>query len=156
MKVYIFVSYYHKNWNLLKLFHQLFVIAQKRYSIPSKGLFLFTCFDSQAQWSLPLSSHGLAYPYFQISLCIKETASTTWLNLEFNQKNVAEERIYKMGIIVTYEIATEWKTRKKQKQECDRTIHGSDGVVAVISIKIVPTKIQSLVVNEYQLFEHRS
>lgn len=61
-----------------------------------------------------------------------------------------------MGIIVTYEIATEWKTRKKQKQECDRTIHGSDGVVAVIAIKIVPTKIQSLVVNEYQLFEHRS
>lgn len=82
-----------------------------------EGLFLFTYFDSQAQWSLPLSSHGLAYPYFQISLCIKETASTTWLNLEFDQKNVAGEKVIWVYHRIAYEIAYGWKKRKKKKKK---------------------------------------
>lgn len=118
----------------------MFVIKEERYSKPSEGLFLFTYFDSQAQWSLPLSSHGLAYPYFQISLCVKETASTTWLNLVFNQKSVAGERIYKMDIIVAYEIATEWKKRKKQKRESERKSRYTNNIVANIFIGIILLK----------------
>lgn len=76
-------------------------VSQGRYSTSPEKLSLFTCFGSQAQWSLPLSSHGLAYPYFQISFCIKETASTTWLNLEFDRTYVAGRCVSKMSIDVS-------------------------------------------------------
>lgn len=100
----------------LKIVRYLNRRKRERYSKSLEGLFLFTYFDSQAQWSLPLSSHGLAYPYFQISLCIKETASTTWLNLEFNQKNVAGER--NMGIIVLRtKLHTDGRNARKEKKK---------------------------------------
>ncbi|OAD62564.1 Nucleolysin TIAR [Eufriesea mexicana] len=61
----------------------------------------------------PPPAQMMAYPMQQF----QETASTTWLNLEFDQKNVAGERSSKMGIVVAYEIASEWKERKRQKRE---------------------------------------
>lgn len=117
---------------------------RERYSKSLEGLFLFTYFDSQAQWSLPLSSHGLAYPYFQISLCIKETASTTWLNLEFNQKNVAGER--NMGIIVLRtKLRTDGRNARKEKKKKSKRENERKSlriVVNNIPIGIVPKSIQ--------------